>query len=149
MTIASICTHKVITVDRKIDIAAAASVMRDNHIGYLIVTDAWSGGSTPIGVITDRDIVVKVMAKDVDPHTLTVGDVMTPEPLTAADDDGISETLRRMRRLGVRRVPVVGPGGKLSGVLSIDDVVDHVVGQLSEVSGSMRNELNFERTLQT
>jgi CBS domain-containing protein len=149
MTIASICTHKVITVDRKIDIAAAASVMRDNHIGYLIVTDARSGGSTPIGVITDRDIVVKVMAKDVDPHTLTVGDVMTPEPLTAADDDGISETLRRMRRLGVRRVPVVGPGGKLSGVLSIDDVVDHVVGQLSEVSGSMRNELNFERTLQT
>jgi CBS domain-containing protein len=149
MTIASICTHKVITVDRKIDIAAAASVMRDNHIGYLIVTDARSGGSTPIGVITDRDIVVKVMAKDVDPHTLTVGDVMTPEPLTAADDDGISETLRRMRRLGVRRVPVVGPDGKLSGVLSIDDVVDHVVGQLSEVSGSMRNELNFERTLQT
>ncbi len=149
MTIASICTQKVITVDREIDIAAAAGVMRDNHIGYLIVTDGRSGGATPIGVITDRDMVVKVMAKDVDPHTLTVGDVMTPEPLTAADDDGISETLRRMRRLGVRRVPVVGPGGKLSGVLSIDDVVDHVVGQLSEVSGSIRNELNFERTLQT
>ena len=149
MTIASICTHKVITVDREIDIFAAARVMRENHIGYLIVTDSRSGGSTPIGVITDRDIVVKVMAKDVDPHTLTVGDVMTPEPLTAADDDGISETLRRMRRMGVRRVPVVGPGGKVSGVLSIDDVLNHVVRQLSDVSGSVRNEFNFERTLQT
>ena len=149
MTIGAICTRKVITVDREIDIPVAARVMRDNHIGYLVVTDARSGGSVPIGVITDRDIVVKVLAMDVDPHTLTVGDVMTPQPLIAANDDGIGETLRRMRQLGVRRVPVVGPGGRVSGVLSIDDVVDHLVGQLSDVSGSMRNELQFERTLQT
>ena len=127
MTIGAICTRKVIAVDREIDISAAARVMRDNHTGYLVVTDARSGGSSPTGVITDRDIVVKVLAKDVDPHTVTVGDVMTPEPLTAADDDAISETLRRMRRLGVRRVPVVGPGGSVIGVLSIDDVVDHLV----------------------
>ena len=146
MTIGAICNRQVITVDREIDIAAVASVMRDNHIGYLVVTDARSGGSGPIGVITDRDIVVKVLAKDVDPHTLTVGDVMTPEPLVAADDDGIGETLRRMRRMGVRRVPVVGLGGKVSGVLSIDDVVDHLVSQLSDVSGSIRNELRFERS---
>ena len=147
MTIGSICTHGVITVDRAIDIAAAASVMRDNHIGYLIVTDALSGGSAPVGVITDRDIVVRVLAKDVDPHTLTVGDVMTPEPLTAAEDDGIGETLHRMRRLGARRVPVVGARGQVSGVLSIDDVVDHLVSQLSDVAGSVRNELQHEETL--
>lgn len=149
MTITSICTHRVITVDRQIDIAAAATVMRENHIGYLIVTDARSGGASPIGVITDRDIVVKVTALDVDPHTLTVGDVMTAEPLTAAEDDGISETLHRMRRLGVRRVPVVGARGQVSGVLSIDDVVDHLVGQLADVAGSIRNELKLEETLRS
>jgi CBS domain-containing protein len=149
MTIGTICTHRVITVDRGIDIAAAATVMRENHIGYLIVTDAQSGGSAPIGVITDRDIVVKVMARDVEPHTLTVGDVMTPEPLTAAEDDGISETLHRMRRLGVRRVPVVGARGQVSGVLSIADVVDHLVKQLSDVAGSIRNELEVEQTLRS
>jgi CBS domain-containing protein len=149
MTISTICTHRVITVDRGIDIAAAAGVMRENHIGYLIVTDARSGGSAPIGVITDRDIVVKVMAKDVDAHTLTVADVMTPDPLIAAEDDGISETLHRMRRLGVRRVPVVGPRGYVTGVLSIDDVVDHLVSQLADVAGSIRNELQLEETLRT
>ena len=149
MTIGTICTHRVITVDRGIDIAAAAAVMRENHVGYLIVTDARLGGSAPIGVITDRDIVVKVMARDVDPHTLTVGDVMTPEPLTAGEDDGVSETLHRMRRLGVRRVPVVGPRGQLSGVLSIDDVVGHLVGQLADVAGSIRNELKAEETLRS
>jgi CBS domain-containing protein len=147
MTIGSICTHRVITVDRQIDIAAAAAVMRDNHIGYLIVTDA--GGSSPVGVLTDRDIVVKVIAKDVDAHTLTVGDVMTPEPLTAAEDDGISETLHRMRRLGVRRVPVIGSRGQVTGVLSIDDVVDHLVSQLTDVAGSVRNELKLEETLRS
>jgi CBS domain-containing protein len=149
MTIGSICTHKTITVDRSIDIAAAAAVMRDNHIGYLIVTDIRSGGATPIGVLTDRDIVVTVMAKDIDPHALTVGDVMTPDPLIAAEDDGISETLSRMRRLGIRRVPVVGPKGHVTGVLSIDDVVDHLVSQLSDVAGSIRNELGLEQTLRT
>jgi CBS domain-containing protein len=137
----------VITVDRQIDIAAAAAVMRDNHIGYLIVTDA--GGPSPVGVLTDRDIVVKVIAKDVDAHTLTVGDVMTPEPLTAAEDDGISETLHRMRRLGVRRVPVIGSRGQVTGVLSIDDVVDHLVSQLTDVAGSVRNELKLEETLRS
>jgi CBS domain-containing protein len=69
--------------------------------------------------------------------------------LTAAEDDGIGETLHRMRRLGVRRVPVVGPRGLVTGVLSIDDVVDHLVVQLSDVAGSIRNELKLEETLRT
>jgi len=149
MGVGSICTHRVITVDQGIDVAAAASVMRENHIGYLIVTDAKSGAAAPVGVLTDRDIVVKVLAKDVDAHSLTVGDVMTPEPLIAADDDGLSETLHRMRRLGVRRVPVVGPRGQITGVLSLDDVIDHLVGQLGDVAGSMQNEQKFERVLRT
>ncbi len=149
MGVGSICTHRVITVDRGIDVAAAAEVMRENNIGYLIVTDAKSGAAAPVGVLTDRDIVVKVLAKDVDAHSLTVGDVMTPEPLVAADDDGLSETLHRMRRLGVRRVPVVGPRGQITGVLSLDDVIDHLVGQLGDVAGSIQNEQKLESTLRT
>jgi CBS domain-containing protein len=130
----------VITVDVGIDISAAAAVMRENKLGYLIVTDKAKGGRAPVGVLTDRDIVVKVTAKDVDPHSITVGDVMTRDPLIVTDDDGISETLHRMRRLGVRRVPVVGARGEISGVMSIDDAVDHLVSQLSDAAGSAHNE---------
>lgn len=140
MTVSSICSHRVITVDRDISIAVAAAVMRDNNIGYLVVMDDRTGSGTPIGVISDRDIVIKVTARDVDPHAVTVAEVMTAHPLTAAVDDRISDTLHRMRRLGVRRVPVVGASGSVSGVLSVDDVVDHLVSQLADVVGSIRNE---------
>ncbi len=140
MTVGSICTRRIITVEVSVDIAAAAEVMRENKIGYLIVTNKANGNRTPVGVITDRDIVVKILAKDVNPHALTAGDVMTREPLVAREDDGISETLHRMRVLGVRRVPVVNARGQIAGVLSIDDAIDHLVSQLADVAGAARNQ---------
>ena len=140
MAVGSICTRRIITVDVGVDVAAAAQVMRENKIGYLLVTDKASGNRAPVGVITDRDIVVKVLAKDVNPHALTVGDVMTREPLVATEDDGISETLHRMRKLGVRRVPVIDARGQIAGVLSIDDAIDHLVAQLSDLAKAAHNE---------
>lgn len=140
MAVSSICTRRVITVDIGIDIVAAAAVMRESKIGYLIVTDKKHHGRGPAGVITDRDIAIKVTALDIDPNSFTVGDVMTRDPLTAADYDSISDTLRRMRSLGVRRVPVVGDNGQITGVLSIDDVVDHLATQLTDLAGSARSE---------
>ncbi len=140
MAVGSICTRRIITVDVGVDVAAAAQVMRENKIGYLLVTDKASGSRAPAGVVTDRDIVVKVLAKDVNPHALSVGDIMTREPLVATEDDGISETLHRMRTLGVRRVPVVNARGQIAGVLSIDDAIDHLVSQLSDVAKAAHNE---------
>lgn len=145
MAIGTICTRRVITVDRGIDVAAAARVMRDRQVGYLVVTDAASGGQKPVGVITDRDIVIKVMAPNVDPHSRKVGDVMTTEPLVAGYADDIGKTLHRMRALGVRRVPVINTLGDIAGVLSLDDAFDHLVAQMADVAGSIRNQQPTER----
>ena len=145
MAVGSICTRRTVTVDVGIDVAAAAQVMRENNIGYLIVTDTASGGRAPVGVMTDRDIVVKVIAKGVDAGALTVGDVMTRQPLVVAEDDGISATLHLMRKLGVRRVPVVNARAQIAGVLSIDDVIDHLVLQLSDVAKVAHNETQARR----
>jgi len=148
MAVGTICTRRVITVDRGIDVAAAARVMRDKQVGYLVVTDAAADAQKPVGVITDRDIVIKVMAPNVDPHSRKVGDVMTPEPLVAGYADEIGKTLHRMRALGVRRVPVVNTQGSLAGVLSLDDAFDHLVSQMADVAGSIRNQQPTERLQQ-
>ena len=145
MSVGTICTRQVITVDRGIDVAAAAAVMRDKEIGYLVVTDAIGGGRKPVGVVTDRDIVIKVMARNLDPHALKVSDVMTPEPLVADYADDIGKTLHRMRALGVRRVPVISPQGNIAGVLSLDDAFDHLVIQMADVAGSIRGQQPTER----
>ena len=140
MSVGTICTRKVITVDRSMDVAAAAVIMRHKEVGYLVVTDAAGGGLKPVGVVTDRDMVIKVMARDINAHTLKVGDVMTPDPLVAGYADDIGLTLHRMRALGVRRVPVISPQGNIAGVLSLDDAFDHLVVQMADVAGSIRNQ---------
>jgi len=148
MTVGTICTRQAITIDRDSYVAAAAGVMRERGVGYLIVADAAHGGRKPVGVLTDRDIVVKVMARNLDPHTLKVGEVMTPEPLVAGFGDNIARTLHRMRAMGVRRVPIIGLQGNIAGVLSLDDVFDHLVGQMADVAGSIRSQQPAERRSQ-
>jgi predicted transcriptional regulator len=92
----------------------------------------------PVGVLTDRDIVVKVVCAGVDVHAITVADVMTPEPFVARNDTDTSTVLEQMRWLGVRRVPVVSRRGDLMGVVSIDDIVDRLAAELADVAGSLR-----------
>jgi len=140
MTVGTICTRQAITIDRDVHVAAAAGVMREKGVGYLVVTDGAHGGRKPVGVVTDRDMVIKVMARDLDPHTLKVDDVMTREPLVAGFGDNIARTLHRMRGMGVRRVPVIGLQGNIAGVLSLDDVFDHLVTQMADVAGSIRSQ---------
>jgi len=104
-------------------------------------------GKTWVGVLTDRDIVVTVVARETDPRSLRVGDVMTRQPVVAAEDDSITTALQEMRRIGVRRLPVVGRRGQLVGVLSLDDVLDGLAAELQNVAGSIRREQQVESAL--
>lgn len=144
MTIGAICNHNVVTIDPDADITDAAERMRKEHVGDLIVAQFRNARLVPLGIITDRDIVVSVVAKKVDPSTLTVGDVMSDELLTVREDNGVDFALREMRRMGVRRVPVVGAADELVGVLSIDDVIDHIGAQLAHVGDIIRFEQRAE-----
>ncbi len=147
MSVGSNCTRKVITINQDESLVTAAALMRENCVGYLIVVEPFLGRRTPIGVLTDRDIVVKVIAKGVDAQALAVRDVMTRGPLVAKEDADVEETLQRMRGMGVRRVPVVGTAGELTGVLSLNDVVDHRSREFSNVVGSVRNQQRFEHPI--
>jgi CBS domain-containing protein len=149
VNIRNIYRRNPVTVRRSDELIKAAQLMREKHIGYLVVVepDVVDGSERPVGVLTDRDIVITVVARETDPRSLRVGDLMTEKPVTASTADSIDKALHDMRRVGVRRLPVVGPGGELVGILSLDDVLDALAGELQNVAGSIRNEQVIEGTL--
>jgi CBS domain-containing protein len=149
MDIRALYNSPVITVKATDELYTATNVMREQHVGYVVVVESvpLGGWSRPVGVLTDRDIVVSVLAKGLDPKAVTVGDVMTRQPLVVAEDKSLEFALEEMRRVGVRRVPVVGAAGQLLGLLSLDDAIQHLARQLFEVAGSIRKEIRVEESL--
>jgi len=101
----------------------AAHIMRRKHTGDLVVVDDDETKPTPLGVITDRDLVVEVLAKGLDPEVTTVGSVIRTPVVVADGSEDSSQVLERMREHGVRRIPVVGAGGKLIGIVTADDML--------------------------
>jgi len=144
MTVNLICNHNVATATASDGMVEAATRMREQHVGNLIVVERRGSMNVPIGILTDRDIVVGVVAKRVSPDSLTVGDAMTRDLLTVREDDGVEFALREMRRRGVRRAPVVGKRGELVGVVSLDDVVQHFAAQLGRLADAIRVEQDVE-----
>lgn len=143
----SVCRRNVISIAPDADIGAAARLMREKHVGYLIVTEpvAEGGPGRVVGVLTDRDIVVMVVAREADPRSLKVSDVMTRNPLLVGEEGSVDATLGFMRDTGVRRVPVVGARGELKGVLSVDDVLARMAQQLTNIAGSFRSGQSSEK----
>lgn len=131
MNAGELCNRKVVTATRETSISEAARLMRDSHVGSLIVIDISDNRAEPVGILTDRDIVVEVLAENVDPNIVTVGDIMTSAVLKVCEHDSILETAQRMRARGVRRVPVVSNQRELVGVLAQDDILGLLSEELS------------------
>ena len=151
MNAGTLCKRAPVTVREFDDLTAAAKLMREQHVGYLVVVEPAiaEGGVRPVGVLTDRDIAIGVVAKEVDPRSLRVGDLMSRQPVVAEENSSVQSALNDMRRIGVRRLPVVGRGGQLVGVLSLDDILDSLAGEMVAVSGSIQKELRVETALRT
>jgi len=147
MSVDKICTRNVVTISRDADIAEAALKMRQAHVGDLVVTEYRNGRETPIGMVTDRDIVVEVVAQRVQPESLKVADIMSGDVLTVHKDNGIAFAVAEMHKAGVRRVPVVEHGDALVGVLSLDDVVQHLAATLVHVGETLQAEQSKEARL--
>lgn len=146
MTVKGLFNPNVATIDRNADAGEAARLMRQEHVGDLVVTEHKDGHTVPVGVITDRDLVLEFMARNADPADITVGDTIRRDLLTVREDNGIDHALRRMHHAGVRRAPVVDKSGKLIGVISLDDVIEHIASQLSEIAGTIKRQQEIETT---
>ncbi len=133
MKAGEICNHHVVTVSPDDSIRRAAELMREHHVGDVVVAERSGGYLAPVGILTDRDIVVEVIAENVGLDQVTVRDTMTDQLITAKEDDDLLATLMQMRENGVRRLPVVDGSGRLVGILSADDVIGLVARELAEV----------------
>ena len=144
MKVGDYCKRAVVTIACSADAAQAAKLMRSQHVGFLVVHREGDPLQKPVGVLTDRDLVLGVMARDVDPHAVTVDDVMSREPLTANDGDELSDMLQAMRLAGFRRVPVLDLRGALIGVMALDDAISVVSELMCDIAGSIKSEQRQE-----
>jgi CBS domain-containing protein len=145
MNAGELCNREVVVAYRNTPLVEAARLMRAHHVGSLVVVVDRLSERVPVGILTDRDIVVAVVAKEVDPRKLTVGDVATGDLLTVREKDGIPDALRLMREKGVRRVPVLTHSGALAGILTIDDFLELVAEEL----GAFARTIDRERVRET
>jgi CBS domain-containing protein len=127
-------------------ITDAARRMRTSHVGDLIVIENRNGRHFPVGIVTDRDIVISVVAGDPE-HImyLLVSDVMSDDLITAREHESIETALKRMKEHGVRRLPVVDADGALAGILTLDDVLEYLSEQHSDLVALVAREQRRER----
>jgi CBS domain-containing protein len=143
-TIGDLCERQVVYTTRDTTIFVASKMMRQFHVGTLVVVDEVDGKRVPAGILTDRDIVIGINALDLDSKALTVGDAMSAELVTVRADEGLLEAAEIMRYKGVRRLPVVDSEGNLAGIVSIDDLLESLTEEMSEMARVLGRERELE-----
>jgi CBS domain-containing protein len=135
MTVADLMREAVVTATPETPVYEVATQMRDESVGSVIVVR----DDAPVGVVTDRDVAVRIAADRLDPDAMTAGDVMTEDPVTVAADAGVFELTARMCEEGVRRVPVI-KGDRLAGIVTLDDLSVLLSGELWNLAGVVEAE---------
>lgn len=134
MAIGFYCNREVIITGPETTVLEAAQLMRKHHVGTLVIAEKSEGLARPLGIITDRDLVLGVMAPGLKPDTILVSDIMNEHLFTVLEEESVIETIRIMRGHGIRRIPVVDRQGVLQGIVSLDDLVMLLAEQMTELS---------------
>ncbi len=145
MTVGNYCNREVIVSDPDTTVLELAKLMREHHVGDIVVVEEQGTEKKPVGIVTDRDLVVEVLAQDVDLNAVTAKDVMSSELVTVTEQDSLLDTLETMRGTGIRRVPVVNKNGGLEGILTIADAIELINEASSHLSQIIRKGIEREQ----
>jgi CBS domain-containing protein len=146
MPIGEICNRDVVIVKSSDTIQEAAKLMRQHHVGDVVVVEERGGVRVPVGIVTDRDLVVEILATELDPGVITVGDIMERELVTVKESTGIFEAIQYMRSKAVRRLPIVDESGALLGILSLDDLLELLSEELLGIAKLVKHQQRKEAT---
>jgi CBS domain-containing protein len=149
MPVGEICNRAVVVARQSLSVRDAAQLMRSRHVGDLVVVEEREGRTYPVGIVTDRDIVVEVVAAGVNPDALTVADISGPDLATVSESEGVYEAFFYMRSRGVRRMPVVDRDGALVGIVTLDDLLSLLAEEMTELSKLVSRERQREATVRT
>ncbi|MFO7605545.1 MAG: CBS domain-containing protein [Desulfurivibrionaceae bacterium] len=144
MNSGELCNREVVIIEESESVLSAAKLMRTYHVGDLVVVEKKEGLAFPVGILTDRDIVIELIASEVDFDAVRVGDVMSSDLLTVSGEEAIADTVKLMRAKGVRRVPVVNKLGVLEGIISVDDLIELLAEEMHDLVDLIGRERNKE-----
>ncbi len=137
MPISECCTIGVVCCGEGASIPQIANLMRKHHVGDVVVVRYEGEARYPVGIVTDRDIVVETIAPEVDMSLLTAGDIMSTPLVSVHPEESFAESLRLMRRHKIRRLPIVDKNGVLYGIVAADDIVHLLTLELSMLTTTM------------
>jgi CBS domain-containing protein len=146
-TLASLCSPQVITIAPDSTCAHAAAMMREHHVGSLVVQGSPGAkeAGKPVGIVTDRDLVLAVMAEGLDPALFTVGDVMSSSLVTSPANADLLDAVKLMRQNRVRRLVVLDDAGKLQGLAALEDLLEVLARELGGLVLALRGARDRER----
>ncbi len=145
MTAAVLCQHKVITTTGDTALIDAAALMRDYHVGCLVVIEQVNGRTTPIGIVTDRDIVVQIIALNIPCEDVLIRELIGNDFYTVKGHQNIFSVFKYMQQTGVRRLPVVDGLGGLIGIITFDDLIAIFTSELADLSRVIKHEQFIEK----
>jgi CBS domain-containing protein len=149
MTVSDICIKNVITIEKDKSLTEASMLMRKHHVGDVVVVERKDSQFFPLGIVTDRDLVLEAVATELDPDVITVGDIMLETLVVVNSDADLMQASKLMASKGVRRMPVVSNDGVLEGIVTLDDlleVVGNIFSNLTKLfNKQQKNEFNNRR----
>ena len=144
MTIATICRREIITVDAGASLREAAVRMREHHVGALVVTREIAGKETVVGLITDRDLAIEILARDLNPSDVKVGQLASRQLASVPETAGIAQAVAMMKETGVRRLLVTEAEGRMTGFVAADDLLEALAAQLTGLAFALRSGIERE-----
>jgi CBS domain-containing protein len=137
MPVGECCSIGVVCCEADASIPEVARLMRKHHVGDVVVVEFKDDARYPIGILTDRDIVIETIALELDVNLFTASDFMSAPLVTVDEDADFIDTLRLMRTHKIRRIPVITGSGSLYGIVSIDDIINLLTMELSLMTGAI------------
>jgi len=144
MTAGEYCNREIVVTEKNTSITEAAMLMRNHHVGDLVIVEKQADKTIPTGIITDRDLVVEVIAQKVDPDALSLKDIMSTGLVVVEEKESLLDVLDVMQKKSVRRIVVVDEQGSLQGLLSADDVIELIAEAMTNLTKLVKHEITRE-----